>query len=69
MITKKVLPVHDLSRFFCFCQGECAIVSSINDKNDWKSVKNALQVIEFDETNTNVSLMVLQDPVFTWRCW
>ncbi|XP_041854522.1 unconventional myosin-Ih isoform X2 [Melanotaenia boesemani] len=34
-------------------QGECAIVASINDKNDWKSVKNALQVIDFDEVNTN----------------
>uniref|UniRef100_A0A3B4YXB0 Myosin IH n=1 Tax=Seriola lalandi dorsalis TaxID=1841481 RepID=A0A3B4YXB0_SERLL len=27
-------------------QGECAIVFSINDKNDWKTVKNALQVID-----------------------
>uniref|UniRef100_A0A3Q1EPT8 Myosin IHa n=1 Tax=Acanthochromis polyacanthus TaxID=80966 RepID=A0A3Q1EPT8_9TELE len=34
-------------------QGECAIVSSINDRNDWKTVKNALQVINFDEINTN----------------
>uniref|UniRef100_A0AAQ5YTN5 Myosin IHa n=1 Tax=Amphiprion ocellaris TaxID=80972 RepID=A0AAQ5YTN5_AMPOC len=33
--------------------GECAIVSSINDRNDWKTVKNALQVINFDEINTN----------------
>lgn len=30
-------------------------MSSINDRNDWKSVKNALQVIDFDETNTRVS--------------
>ncbi|XP_028312554.1 unconventional myosin-Ih isoform X2 [Gouania willdenowi] len=34
-------------------QGECAIVSSINDKNDWKSVKNAMQVIDFNEVDTN----------------
>ncbi|CAG5922924.1 unnamed protein product [Menidia menidia] len=33
-------------------QGECATVPSINDKNDWKSVKNALQTIDFDETIT-----------------
>uniref|UniRef100_A0A669CBR3 Myosin IH n=1 Tax=Oreochromis niloticus TaxID=8128 RepID=A0A669CBR3_ORENI len=31
-------------------QGQCAIVQSINDKNDWKTVKNALQIINFDET-------------------
>uniref|UniRef100_A0A669C265 Myosin IH n=1 Tax=Oreochromis niloticus TaxID=8128 RepID=A0A669C265_ORENI len=34
-------------------QGQCAIVQSINDKNDWKTVKNALQIINFDETATN----------------
>ncbi|KAM4576529.1 unconventional myosin-Ih [Odontesthes bonariensis] len=34
-------------------QGECATVPSINDKNDWKSVKNALQIIDFDEMITN----------------
>ncbi|KAB5528246.1 hypothetical protein PHYPO_G00138100 [Pangasianodon hypophthalmus] len=28
--------------------GECAKVSSINDRNDWKSVKNALSVMHFD---------------------
>uniref|UniRef100_A0AAX7UH47 Myosin IHa n=1 Tax=Astatotilapia calliptera TaxID=8154 RepID=A0AAX7UH47_ASTCA len=31
-------------------QGQCPIVPSINDKNDWKTVKNALQIISFDET-------------------
>ncbi|XP_054587690.2 unconventional myosin-Ih [Nothobranchius furzeri] len=40
-------------------QGECAIVSSINDKNDWKSVKNALQVIDFDAESTNHLLEVV----------
>ncbi|XP_027890197.1 unconventional myosin-Ih isoform X1 [Xiphophorus couchianus] len=44
---------RDVQHYYYLTQGECAIVSSINDKNDWKSVKNALQVIEFDETNTN----------------
>ncbi|XP_029960506.1 unconventional myosin-Ih [Salarias fasciatus] len=34
-------------------QGECAIVSSINDRNDWKTVKNALQVIDIDEDSIN----------------
>uniref|UniRef100_A0A8C5B8Y7 Myosin IH n=1 Tax=Gadus morhua TaxID=8049 RepID=A0A8C5B8Y7_GADMO len=32
-------------------QGECAIMSSINDKNDWKTVKNALKVIEVSESD------------------
>lgn len=36
-------------------QGQCAIVSSINDRNDWKTVKNALQIINIDEINTKVS--------------
>ncbi|XP_032435020.1 unconventional myosin-Ih isoform X1 [Xiphophorus hellerii] len=44
---------RDVQHYYYLTQGECAIVSSINDKNDWKSVKNALQVIEFDETNTS----------------
>ncbi|XP_035986047.1 unconventional myosin-Ih-like [Fundulus heteroclitus] len=44
---------RDVQHYYYLTQGECAIVSSINDKNDWKSVKNALQVIEFDETNTD----------------
>ncbi|KAG7274689.1 hypothetical protein CRUP_021130 [Coryphaenoides rupestris] len=33
-------------------QGECAIVSS-NDKNDWKTVKNALKVMEVNESDTS----------------
>lgn len=36
-------------------QGHCAIVSSINDRNDWKTVKNALQIINVDEINSKVS--------------
>lgn len=40
---------------FCSWQGQCAIVSSINDRNDWKTVKNALQIINIDDINTNVS--------------
>uniref|UniRef100_A0A6Q2YKS6 Myosin IHb n=1 Tax=Esox lucius TaxID=8010 RepID=A0A6Q2YKS6_ESOLU len=32
-------------------QGECAKVSSINDKTDWKTVRKALTVIEFSESN------------------
>ncbi|CAL8321088.1 unnamed protein product [Lota lota] len=30
-------------------QGDCAKVTSINDKSDWKIVKNALSIIEFSE--------------------
>ncbi|XP_037536368.1 unconventional myosin-Ih [Nematolebias whitei] len=43
---------RDCQRYNYLTQGQCATVSSINDRNDWKSVKNALQVIDFDETNT-----------------
>lgn len=43
-------------------QGECAIVASINDKDEWKTVKNALQVVNIDEINTNVSWMLLRTP-------
>ncbi|XP_035246773.1 unconventional myosin-Ih isoform X2 [Anguilla anguilla] len=31
-------------------QGDCAKVSSINDKNDWKTVQKALSVIDFSKT-------------------
>ncbi|XP_028269122.1 unconventional myosin-Ih [Parambassis ranga] len=44
---------RDCQHYTYLTQGECAIVSSINDNNDWKTVKNALQVIEFDEIDTN----------------
>ncbi|KAM8865234.1 unconventional myosin-Ih [Synchiropus picturatus] len=44
---------RDCGHYNYLTQGECAIVPSINDKNDWKSVKNALQIIDIDETNRN----------------
>ncbi|XP_035513802.1 unconventional myosin-Ih [Morone saxatilis] len=42
----------DAQHYNYLTQGECAIVSSINDRNDWKTVKNALQIINIDEINT-----------------
>uniref|UniRef100_A0A3B3TQF3 Myosin IH n=1 Tax=Poecilia latipinna TaxID=48699 RepID=A0A3B3TQF3_9TELE len=33
-------------------QGDCAKVSSINDKSDWKTVRKALSVIDFGESDT-----------------
>lgn len=45
-------------------QGQCAVVSSINDRNDWKTVKNALQIINIDEINTKVSY----SQVLYWLC-
>uniref|UniRef100_A0A672ZM40 Myosin IHb n=1 Tax=Sphaeramia orbicularis TaxID=375764 RepID=A0A672ZM40_9TELE len=33
-------------------QGNCTKVSSINDKNDWKTVRKALSVIDFSEGDT-----------------
>ncbi|XP_032372774.1 unconventional myosin-Ih [Etheostoma spectabile] len=44
---------RDCQHYYYLTQGECAIVSSINDRNDWKTVKNALQIINIDEINTN----------------
>ncbi|XP_053181207.1 unconventional myosin-Ih [Scomber japonicus] len=44
---------RDSQHYNYLTQGECAIVPSINDKNDWKTVKNALQVINIDEINAN----------------
>ncbi|XP_077570341.1 unconventional myosin-Ih-like [Stigmatopora nigra] len=40
-------------RYSYLTQGECAVVPSINDKNDWKTVKNALEVFDIDATETN----------------
>ncbi|KAM7391895.1 hypothetical protein PAMP_022543 [Pampus punctatissimus] len=44
---------RDCQHYNYLTQGDCAIVSSINDKNDWKTVKNAMQIIDIDEINTN----------------
>lgn len=43
-----------INRLSAVFQGQCAIVSSINDRNDWKTVKNALQIMNIDEINTKV---------------
>lgn len=37
-----------------FLQGQCAKVSSINDKSDWKVVRKALMVIDFTEDEVEV---------------
>ncbi|XP_057205768.1 unconventional myosin-Ih [Triplophysa rosa] len=42
---------RDTKRYCYLVQGECSNVSSINDKNDWKTVKNALSVIDFDASD------------------
>ncbi|XP_054628297.1 unconventional myosin-Ih isoform X2 [Dunckerocampus dactyliophorus] len=44
---------RDSQRYIYLTQGECAIVPSIDDNSNWKSVKNALQVIDIDAVNTN----------------
>uniref|UniRef100_A0A3B4B466 Myosin motor domain-containing protein n=1 Tax=Periophthalmus magnuspinnatus TaxID=409849 RepID=A0A3B4B466_9GOBI len=44
---------RDCQLYKYLTQGECATVPSINDKNDWKTVKNALQVVNIDETYNN----------------
>lgn len=47
-------PAKTSCNTFSSQQGQCAIVSSINDRNDWKTVKNALQIINIDDIDTNV---------------
>ncbi|XP_061762485.1 unconventional myosin-Ih [Nerophis ophidion] len=44
---------RDCQRYSYLTQGDCAVVPSINDNSDWKSVKNALEVIDIDAINTN----------------
>ncbi|KAJ8378258.1 hypothetical protein AAFF_G00244620 [Aldrovandia affinis] len=43
---------RDCQHYSYLVQGECANVSSINDKNEWKTVQQALIVIEFTEDDT-----------------
>ncbi|XP_066509754.1 unconventional myosin-Ih-like, partial [Hoplias malabaricus] len=43
---------RDIQHYKYLVQGKCSSVSSINDKNDWKTVKNALSVIHFDDSDT-----------------
>eukprot|EP00062_Callorhinchus_milii_P016341 gi/632967534/ref/XP_007900031.1/ PREDICTED: unconventional myosin-Ih isoform X2 [Callorhinchus milii] len=40
-------------------QGQCAKVSSINDKNDWKTVRKAFSVIDFNENNIDDLLGII----------
>lgn len=47
-----------------FLQGQCAKVSSINDKNDWKVVRKALTVIDFTEDEVEVSPLLGTLPFF-----
>jgi len=35
-------------------QGRCAKESSVNDKNDWKTVSNAFSVIDFTKDDLEV---------------
>uniref|UniRef100_A0A4W5Q9U2 Myosin IH n=1 Tax=Hucho hucho TaxID=62062 RepID=A0A4W5Q9U2_9TELE len=42
---------RNCQRYSYLVQGECAKVSSVNDKSDWKTVRKALSVIEFSENN------------------
>ncbi|XP_045545889.1 unconventional myosin-Ih isoform X2 [Salmo salar] len=42
---------RNCQRYSYLVQGECAKVSSVNDKSDWKTVRKALSVIEFSESN------------------
>ncbi|XP_067087176.1 unconventional myosin-Ih [Osmerus mordax] len=41
---------RDSQHYSYLVQGECANVPSINDRNDWKTVRNALQIMDFDES-------------------
>uniref|UniRef100_A0A670K974 Myosin IC n=1 Tax=Podarcis muralis TaxID=64176 RepID=A0A670K974_PODMU len=41
------------------CQGQCAKVSSINDKSDWKGVRRALSVINFSDNEVEDLLSIV----------
>lgn len=51
--------ISDICITAALLQGECAKVSSINDRNDWKSVKNALSVMHFDLSDIEVKTWTL----------
>lgn len=44
--------------FNWFFQGNCAKVSSINDKSDWKTVRKALSVIDLSESDIEVRMHI-----------
>lgn len=43
-----------LSGPMLYQQGRCAKESSVNDKNDWKTVSNAFSVIDFTKDDLEV---------------
>ncbi|XP_024113501.1 unconventional myosin-Ic isoform X2 [Oryzias melastigma] len=43
---------RNCTKYHFLVQGGCAKVSSINDKSDWKTVRKALSIIEFSESET-----------------
>ncbi|KAG7272857.1 LOW QUALITY PROTEIN: hypothetical protein CRUP_029297 [Coryphaenoides rupestris] len=45
---------RNCQKYSYLVQGDCAKVTSINDKRDWKTVRNALSVIEFSEKDAEV---------------
>ncbi|XP_043924449.1 unconventional myosin-Ih [Protopterus annectens] len=45
--------------YYYLVQGECAKVTSINDKSDWKTVRKAFSVTEFDENDTEHLLGII----------
>lgn len=55
-----------------FLQGQCAKVSSINDKSDWKVVRKALSVIDFTEDEVEVRALCepsSSQPKYTHFFW
>uniref|UniRef100_A0AAY5F5X5 Myosin motor domain-containing protein n=1 Tax=Electrophorus electricus TaxID=8005 RepID=A0AAY5F5X5_ELEEL len=42
---------RDTEYYNYLAQGECTSMKTINDKNDWQTVKNALTVIHFDDSD------------------
>lgn len=52
-----------------FPQGQCAKVSSINDKSDWKVVRKALTVIDFTEDEVEVRPVLGTPPLSSCRTW
>lgn len=58
LLIKAPKPDFFTELFNWFFQGNCAKVSSINDKSDWKTVRKALSVIDLSESDIEVRMHI-----------
>ncbi|XP_041916381.1 unconventional myosin-Ih isoform X2 [Alosa sapidissima] len=50
---------RDCQKYSCLVRGNCAKVSSINDKSDWRTVQKAFTVIDFSESDVEHLLAII----------